>query len=225
MVTVSPQYSKQTNAISAVQKQKIKELYHALHPGITPEAVTDGVDQLFVKLCKRPMLAATYEEGAQITAQLLSEQRATHDVPLVMPPLTPQPEPPATPAPVAPVIAPPAPAIELTEAPFSWNVTAEAEDGWNEMFTVRALDSGEFIKRVEGVKKYLASKGYKPASRGKPQAAPVVNAPAMNGEEAPVCPYHKEPMTKRQGKNGMFWSCHHKIEGTDQWCQYKPPSK
>ncbi len=61
--------------ISAVQRRKLVELYTNLHGGSEAEAAR-GLDALFVEAFKHPMSEASYEEGAHITAQLLSAQRA-----------------------------------------------------------------------------------------------------------------------------------------------------
>lgn len=114
----------------------------------------------------------------------------------------------------------PAPIAEMSEAPYSWNVFAMSPDGYREQFTVRAITHEGFTARVTKMKEVLKDLGYSPA---KAREATGETVPAQ--EAAPICPYHKVPMEKRQGKNGFFWSCHNKIEGTDQWCQYKPPTK
>ncbi len=61
--------------ISAVQRRKLAELYRNLHGGSEAEAAR-GLDALFVETFKHAMSEASYEEGAHITAQLLSAQRA-----------------------------------------------------------------------------------------------------------------------------------------------------
>jgi len=35
------------------------------------------------------------------------------------------------------------------------------------------------------------------------------NTPVEPEVEAPLCPYHKEPMDLKEGKNGKFWGCKH----------------
>lgn len=113
------------------------------------------------------------------------------------------------------------PQLDMGEAPYSWSRKAVDKDGFEDIFTVRSITSRGFLKRVDSMKAALVERGYRPApARGSTAAgAPVTES----GEVAPVCPYHKIPMQKRQGKNGPFWSCHNKIEGTDEWCSYKPP--
>lgn len=112
----------------------------------------------------------------------------------------------------------------VPEMPYSWNVFMVAPDGSREQFTVRKTDAAEYIKSIDGIKKYLTEHGYKPEP-------PKTNGGNGNGasttahdETAPICGIHKSPMVKRQGKNGSFWSCPKKLDdGT--WCPYKPQAK
>lgn len=111
---------------------------------------------------------------------------------------------------------PPAPILEMHEAPYSWNCTAQGPEGFSEMFTVRAVSAEGFYSRVQMLKSNLIDLGYKPApTRGAPAAA-------IASEPAPVCAIHKEPMQQRSGKNGQtFWSCPHKLDN-GEWCPYRP---
>lgn len=112
---------------------------------------------------------------------------------------------------------------ELPESPYSWNLHAEAKDGWDEQFTIRASDSHAFIEKIEGLKKYLGERGYKPATRGAGRGRAPENTGA-DGEEAPICAIHHKAMIKVQGKKGAFWSCHEKLED-GSYCPFKPASK
>ncbi len=68
-------YTRPRSQISAVQRRKLTELYRNLHGGSEAEAAR-GLDALFVETFKHGMGEASYEEGAHLTAQLLSAQRA-----------------------------------------------------------------------------------------------------------------------------------------------------
>lgn len=116
----------------------------------------------------------------------------------------------------------PAPAqIAMSEAPYSWNVTAhDPETGFVEQFTVRAISAEGFIQRLGALKVQLIERGYKPVARNANghSAAPA----SENGEQSPTCAIHNKAMTKVQGAKGSFWSCHEKLsDGT--YCLYKPP--
>lgn len=45
-----------------------------------------------------------------------------------------------------------------------------------------------------------------------------------NGESVPMCGVHHLPMTKVNGKNGEFWSCHQR-NADGSYCSYKPSAK
>lgn len=62
-------------ALSAVQRRKLLELYRNLHGGGEAEAAR-GLDTLFIEAFRHGLGDASYEEGARITAQLLAAQRA-----------------------------------------------------------------------------------------------------------------------------------------------------
>lgn len=131
---------------------------------------------------------------------------------------------PTAPAPAAAQTPAAAPVVELPESPYSWNLHAEAPDGWDEQFTLRSSDSKEFIDRIEGLKKYLSSHGYKPAARNAGRGRMNESA-SGDSEEAPLCAIHHKPMQKRQSKQGgFFYSCHEKLED-GSWCPYKPAQK
>lgn len=122
----------------------------------------------------------------------------------------------------------PAPVIEMTEAPYSWNVSAQDENGFVEMFTVRAVSEKGFLERVARVKQMLADANYKPApTRGAYAASSAGSSAAQsandaNADAAPTCGIHGTPMQKRQGKNGAFWSCPQKF-ANGNYCNYKAP--
>lgn len=67
-------YPRSHPPLSAVQRNKLFELWHALHGGNDVDA-TEGVDKLFMETFKHGMSEGTYEEGARLTGQLLSELR------------------------------------------------------------------------------------------------------------------------------------------------------
>lgn len=107
----------------------------------------------------------------------------------------------------------------MTEAPYSWNCTAIDENGFNEMFTVRAVTAEGFYARVAQAKSNLLDLGYKPApTRGTAASAPT---PTGTGEPAPVCAIHKTPMQKRQKDGRTWYSCPQKLD-TGEFCPYKP---
>lgn len=114
----------------------------------------------------------------------------------------------------------PAPALTMTEAPYSWNVSAQdPETGFIEQFTVRAISFEGFTQRVAMVKRQLAERKYKPAPRY--GAHSNASTSAAQEDPAPVCAIHKTQMQKRQGKNGgSFYSCQTKLEN-GEWCPYK----
>lgn len=66
--------------LSPVQRRKLTELYRSLHGGaggvnLNEGEALSGLEKLFVESFRHGMNEATYEEGARITAQLLSELR------------------------------------------------------------------------------------------------------------------------------------------------------
>lgn len=67
--------------LSPVQRNKLTELYRVLHPALTDDdQVAEGLDKLFTDSFKHGINDATYEEGARLTGQLLSDLRsATRD--------------------------------------------------------------------------------------------------------------------------------------------------
>lgn len=67
-------YPRSHPPLSAVQRNKLLELWHALNGGTDVDAA-EGVDKLFTETFKHGMSEATYEEGARLTGQLLSELR------------------------------------------------------------------------------------------------------------------------------------------------------
>lgn len=69
-----PQPARRQPLVSAVQRQKLSELYRHLHGGSEADALR-GLDALFAQAFGHPLNEATYEEGARITAQLMSTQR------------------------------------------------------------------------------------------------------------------------------------------------------
>ncbi|MCI0477403.1 MAG: hypothetical protein L0Y55_14250 [Anaerolineales bacterium] len=69
-----PTYARSHPPLSPVQRNKLIELWRALHGGSELDA-TEGLDKLFAEAYKHDMSEATYEEGARLTGQLLSEIR------------------------------------------------------------------------------------------------------------------------------------------------------
>lgn len=68
-------YSRTHPPLSPVQRNKLAELWRILHGG-SDEDVNTGLDKLFLEAYKHGITEATYEEGARLTGQLLSELRA-----------------------------------------------------------------------------------------------------------------------------------------------------
>lgn len=73
-------YSRSHPPLSPVQRNKLTELWRILHGG-SDEDVAAGLDKLFVEAYKHGMNEATYEEGARLTGQLLSELRTKTNTP------------------------------------------------------------------------------------------------------------------------------------------------
>lgn len=197
--------------ISPVQKQKLLELYRQL-AGCDEKEADTGIKSMFMDTFKHPLEKGTYVEAAHLTAELLKQQRQQT--------ATEQRKPQPSPQEAAPegfqlptkVEFP----REMSEAPFSWNTYAIAQDGFEEQWTVRSADSKDFIGKVQGLKKYLNEHQYQPSTRrGK------VQEPAQVAGEAPVCAIHKTPLEKRNGKNGTFWSCPKRLDD-GSYCPYKP---
>lgn len=67
-------YARQHPPLSPVQRNKLTELWRVLHGG-NDDDVTAGLDRLFLASFKHGINEATYEEGARLTGQLLSELR------------------------------------------------------------------------------------------------------------------------------------------------------
>lgn len=67
-------YARAHPPLSPVQRGKMVELYQALHEGNDTDA-TNGIEKLFQDTFKHGLDKATYEEGARLTGQLLSELR------------------------------------------------------------------------------------------------------------------------------------------------------
>jgi hypothetical protein len=112
---------------------------------------------------------------------------------------------------------------DFPEMPYSWNVTAVSPEGFNEMFTVRAVNEKPFLDRITQIKKYLTASNYKPAAQRGAAGAPAASASEPT-EQAPICAIHHEPLKKRQGTGGKsFWSCPKKLED-GSWCPYRPKS-
>lgn len=128
------------------------------------------------------------------------------------------------------------PVIEMHEAPYSWNVSAQDPNGFIEMFTVRAVSENGFRERVARVKAQLIAENYKPApvrganasSAAQARAASDAKASAettADADAAPLCGIHGTPMQHRTGKGGQkFWSCpQHFANG--EYCNYRPPKQ
>lgn len=67
-------YARNHPPLSPVQRNKLSELWRALHGGSEADAAT-GLDTLFTEAYHHGLSEATYEEGARLTGQLLSELR------------------------------------------------------------------------------------------------------------------------------------------------------
>jgi hypothetical protein len=70
------QYNRSHPPLSPVQRNKLTELWRILNGGGTDEQVTQGLDKLFLESFKHSLADATYEEGARLTGQLLTELRS-----------------------------------------------------------------------------------------------------------------------------------------------------
>jgi hypothetical protein len=68
-------YSRGHPPLSPVQRNKLTELWRALHGGDDLDA-GEGLDKMFLEAYKHGIGEATYEEGARITGLLLGELRA-----------------------------------------------------------------------------------------------------------------------------------------------------
>jgi hypothetical protein len=232
----------QSNQLSPVQKNKLGELISAVYGMTDTEAVLYKMGELFRAKCQTEIANATYQQGALLTGMLLSELRAKTNTTSAanLPPPVKTNAPHAEPAPATtspePQMPNPSPAATNVQAPqamtqiisgeasFSWNALTVDINGWEEQWTARGATGDEIIKRVSALKAHLIEKGYKPVTRRQNSPRGETSASEPNAEDAPLCAIHKKPMEKRQGKNGMFWSCHSKLEdGT--WCPYKPPKK
>lgn len=88
-----------------------------------------------------------------------------------------------------------------------WNLRGKTLEEFDKVFTARAANINK-LQSIRPVKQELT--------------APTNG----NGgdESVPTCAIHKTPMAKRQGKNGTFWSCPHKLDD-GSWCPYKPEKK
>lgn len=69
------QYSRSHPPLSPVQRNKLTELWRILNDGGSDEQVVAGLDRLFQESFKHGLADATYEEGARLTGQLLTELR------------------------------------------------------------------------------------------------------------------------------------------------------
>lgn len=67
-------YARNHPPLSPVQRNKLTELWRALHGGSEADAAA-GLDKLFTEAYHHGLSEATYEEGARLTGQLLSELR------------------------------------------------------------------------------------------------------------------------------------------------------
>lgn len=76
-----PHYSRSHPPISPVQRNKLTELWRILNGGGTDEQVTQELDKLFIESFKHGIAEATYEEGARLTGQLLTELRSKTNTP------------------------------------------------------------------------------------------------------------------------------------------------
>ena len=68
--------SRRQPPLSAVQRQKLTQLYQQLHHGSEAE-VARGLDALFTEAFSHAMSEATYEEGSRLTAQLMAQSKET----------------------------------------------------------------------------------------------------------------------------------------------------
>ncbi len=66
---------RRVSRVSRYQRQKLIEMYAELH-GVDATAAAEGVEEMFQDAFGKSVDAATYEEGAQITARLLAQGRA-----------------------------------------------------------------------------------------------------------------------------------------------------
>jgi hypothetical protein len=75
-----PAYSRSHPPLSPIQRNKLSELWRILHAvgdtsSVAPEDVEEGLNKLFNEHFRHGLAEATYEEGARLTGQLLSELR------------------------------------------------------------------------------------------------------------------------------------------------------
>lgn len=75
-----PAYSRTHPPLSPIQRNKLSELWRILHgvgdpSAVAQEDVEEGLDKLFAEHFRHGIAEATYEEGARLTGQLLSELR------------------------------------------------------------------------------------------------------------------------------------------------------
>lgn len=68
--------SRRQPPLSAVQRQKLTQLYQQLHHGSEAE-IARGLDALFTEAFSHTMSEATYEEGSRLTAQLMAQSKET----------------------------------------------------------------------------------------------------------------------------------------------------
>lgn len=102
-------------------------------------------------------------------------------------------------------------------------------NGYTWSFTVRTPISEEMnndliaeIKRLEDVFK-TAEWTYE---SNKPNYSKGFQKPLQTviDPNAPICPFHNKPMTKRTGQYGDFYTCSTKMPD-GSWCPYKPEKK
>ena len=101
------------------------------------------------------------------------------------------------------------------EAPASGTVDAISPSGRRWLLTTRANTVGELMQRVEYLDKWLSDHAW---STGKPVA------PSTTDADAPICPYHNKPMTRRSRDGRSWWSCSEKLSN-GEWCQYRPKDR
>ena len=108
---------------------------------------------------------------------------------------------------------------------------AVSPDGFETSFTFGAVRVDELRQAVEKAGRALLKAGWTPAPAEVLAAALATaggnghgtgNGNGPVAEQAPICPYHKSPMQRRSKDGRSWWSCSHKIEGTHEWCQYRP---
>ena len=107
-----------------------------------------------------------------------------------------------------------------TEAPASATFRVTTPGGYEVLLTTRASKMADLIAQLATLETWLIDRDWKPAGQ-RPQA-PGNGQSEDEAAQAPLCGFHGNPMQKRQGRNGAFWSCSQKLPN-GEFCSYRPP--